>query len=293
MKKRMDALCAVLLALLFLSACNKHNPYEPFKNLADYAALVDVPGGTYLQSDGVYSFVHTVSSFKMGKYEVTWDIWEPVKKWGDANGYSFAMGTGSTGMPVTNVRWRDVMVWCNAYSVKSGLTPCYTFGGAAIKDANNAAASDNAVCVWSNNGFRLPTEGEWQYAASYINGTNWTPFNYASGANAYYGNTTENNRVSWTSANSGLVKHTAGTREANYLGIFDMTGNVWELCWDFYGAYPGTSTDYRGPSSGTQRVTKGGSYIRSVYYYGEVGSRASEYSYIAGEDIGFRIARSF
>ncbi len=105
---------------------------------------------------------------------------------------------------------------------------------------------DGAVCNWSANGYRLPSEGEWQYAASNKGATS---YNYASGATANYNNATETGKVAWYNANSGSTTHDVGTKAANALGLYDMSGNVLEWCWDWYGSYPGTSTDYRGPET--------------------------------------------
>ena len=258
------------------------------------SALVSVPGGTYTQTDGTNSFSHTISTFKMGKYQVTYNLWNTVYQWAVANGYTFAdAGAGSGNTPVTTVSWRDSIVWCNAYSQETGLTPCYTYSSAVIKDSTNATACDNAVCVWTNNGYRLPSEGEYQYAASYINGSSWTPYNYASGATADYTNAAATGLVAWYSANSGSVTHAVGGKTANALGIYDMSGNVWEWCWDWYGTYPGTSTDYRGPASGSGRVVRGGSYYNGGGAgYLQVGGRFSSFPYYASSSLGFRFART-
>lgn len=265
-----------------------------------YTDLASVPGGTYTQTDGTSSFSHTISTFKMGKYQVTSNLWYAVYQWAVANGYSFAnAGAGSGYTPVTNVSWRDVIVWCNAYSQEAGLTPCYTYSSSVIKDSTNATACDNAVCVWANNGYRLPSEGEYQYAASYINGSSWTPYNYASGATAAYTNETATDLVGWDYVNSGSTTHAVGGLAANALGIYDMSGNVWEWCWDWYGTYPGTSTDYRGSASGSYRMSRGGAYNggsasglqvgfrNSIYYYYFLG-----YPYYAVFYVGFRFART-
>jgi formylglycine-generating enzyme required for sulfatase activity len=253
--------------------------------------VISVPGGTYTQTDGTSSFSHTISTFKMGKYQVTSNLWNAVYQWAVANGYTFAdVGAGSGSAPVTTVSWRDVIVWCNAYSQEAGLTPCYTYFSAVIKDSTNATACDNAVCVWENNGYRLPSEGEYQYAASYIDGSSWTPYNYASGATADYTNATATGLVAWYSANTSGTQAVGG-KTANALGIYDMSGNVWEWCWDWYGTYPGTSTDYRGPASGSYRVLRGGSYAAPASDL-QVGGRNYDNPYLADGHVGFRFART-
>jgi formylglycine-generating enzyme required for sulfatase activity len=261
--------------------------------MANPSVLVSVPGGTYSQSNGANSFSHTISNFKMGKYQVTYNLWHTVYQWAVANGYAFAdVGAGSGYMPVTTVSWRDVIVWCNAYSQEAGLTPCYTYTGAVIKDSTNATSCDNAVCTWTNNGYRLPSDGEYQYAASYIDGTNWTPYNYASGAIGDYTNATADGLVAWYNANCSSTQ-VVSSKIANALGIYDMSGNVWEWCWDWYSDYyPGTSTDYRGPASGSNRIMRGGSY--SSYDYNlRVGYHINDSPYNATNYCGFRFVRTF
>jgi formylglycine-generating enzyme required for sulfatase activity len=229
----------------------------------------------------------------MGKYQVTYNLWYAVYQWAIANGYSFAdAGAGSGNMPVTTVNWRDVIVWCNAYSQEAGLTPCYTYFSAVIKDSTNATACDSAVCVWANNGYRLPSEGEYQYAASYEDGTAWTLYNYASGATAAYTNEAATDLVGWDSVNSGSTTHAVGGLTANALGIYDMSGNVWEWCFDWYGTYPTTaSTNYKGPASGADRVMRGGGYGGAVGL--QVGGRSYDFPYDAYYfGIGFRFART-
>ena len=295
----------LVVAFSVITGCKKSSsPSGPVATATiDSSALVSVPGGTYTQTDGTNSFSHTISAFKMGKYQVTYDLWYTVYTWAVANGYTFANAgaegsNGTTGaaptaakyQPVTTISWRDAIVWCNAYSQEAGLTPCYTYFSAVIKDSTNATACDNAVCVWANNGYRLPSEGEYQYAASYIDGSSWTPYNYASGATADYTNATATGLVAWYSANTSGTQAVGG-KTANALGIYDMSGNVWEWCWDWYGTYPGTSTDYRGPASGSIRVMRGGSYYDTANYL-QVGYRYDSYPYGAYFGYGFRFART-
>lgn len=253
-----------------------------------FSAFVTVPGGTYTQADdsGTNSFVHTVSSFKIAGYEVTYDLWYAVYQWALVNGYTFqnAGMEGSAGTigaaptsakfhPVTTICWRDMIVWCNAYSQMSLLAPVYCVDAGfttPVKDSLSGAygssidttpgSFDNPFVNWNADGYRLPTEGEWQYAASYIDGVSWTPYNYASGAAADHTDAGATGAAAWYQANSGSITHDVGGRAANALGIYDMSGNAWEFCWDWHASYPADSTDYKGPATGTVRIGKGGSY---------------------------------
>lgn len=116
---------------------------------------------------------------------------------------------------------------------------------------------------WDATGYRLPTEGEWQYAASYIDGSTWTSPDYASGAMAT--NATIVGNVAWYIDNAGGTTMAVGKKRANALGLYDMSGNAREWCWDWYVGYPSEAqTDYRGPASATTRIIRGGSYYSTM-----------------------------
>lgn len=278
-----------------------------FSTAGLYTEMIKVDGvtdGSYTQTDGTSNFIHNISTFYIGKYEVTYDLWYSVLLWDDSvngNQYFFANAgqpgssvTGSVYEPVTNINWRDAMVWCNAYSEKNGLTPCYHDNpafGSPIKNSKdvNAFICDAPYVDWNANGYRLPTEGEWQFAASYKDGMSDTTFDCASGAK----DSTESASavVGWYLGNS-TTTHTVGSKQANQLGIYDMSGNVYEWIWDFNQPYPsGTQTNYRGSDTVSQRVARGGSYS-SAYGSLAVGSRYSANSSVADTNRGLRLARS-
>ena len=206
--------------------------------------LVRIEGGTFQMGSNngrdTEKPVHTVtvSAFYLGKYEVTQKEWEAVMR---INPSSFKGDI----LPVENVTWFDVVEYCNRLSQKEGLTPAYTISGRTPASGYPITA---ATVTWNRNanGYRLPTEAEWEYAAR---GGNGSPNNYT-----YAGSNTVD-EVAWYSGNSGSRTHDVGTKKPNGLGLYDMSGNVYEWCWDRYGNYSsGAQNNPIGASSGSNRV---------------------------------------
>jgi formylglycine-generating enzyme required for sulfatase activity len=233
--------------------------------------MVWVEGGTFTmgsndgQRDEKPTHQVTLNGFFIGKTEVTQELWERVM------GSNPAYFKGSR-KPMEQVSWYDAVEFCNKLSEKEGLQKAYRGSGSSIK------------CDFNANGYRLPTEAEWEYAARGGNKSKGYKF---SGSNTI-GN------VAWYTVNSGDSTHEAGTKSPNELGIYEMSGNVWEWCWDWYGGnYSASSSDTnpKGTNSGSLRVLRGGS-CNNVAESCRVANRGSDSPDYGYYNNGFRLARS-
>ena len=209
-----------------------------------------IPAGRFqMGDDRVVRPVHTVtvSAFAMDKWEVSIELWEGVRAWGNGHGYDLvAGGSYGTKHPVHSVSWFDVVKWCNARSEKEGKVPAYYLDGAMTQVYRGEVKAPSGV-KWDA-GYRLSTEAEWEYAAR------------GGVAGKLYPWGTDESSSELANYDKGKTTP-VGSYGANGYGLYDMAANVWEWTWDWYGGYEQTAqTDPRGPSSGPGRVVRGGSW---------------------------------
>jgi formylglycine-generating enzyme required for sulfatase activity len=295
-----------IIGFSFVACDNGNNPGG--SNPTPIAiSMVQITGGTFTMGSpesepGRYSEETqrqvTLSGFSISKYPVTQGQYETVM--GTNPSYfqvsTIARYTGTVNHPVERVSWYDAIVFCNKLSMSEGLSAAYRINGSTDPTAwgtvptNRDTAWDVEIVVGSN-GYRLPTEAQWEYAcrAGTTTAFNWGT-NTISSSQANYGASSvdANNTVEGTS----LDRTTAvGSYAANAWGLYDMHGNVWEWCWDWYGSYPSEAqTNPIGAgSSESPRVRRGGAWsnsgkgARSAY-------RFSYHPFVRSYSIGFRLA---
>jgi len=242
---------------------------RPVDTIPVSGSFVRINGGTFIMGSPASEHGHraneepqrhvTVDSYYMGKYEVTQKEYREVM---DKNPSRFI----GDYLPVDQVSWLDAIEYCNRLSNRDGLVPAYSIKGSSV--------------IWNRyaNGYRLPTEAEWEYACR------------AGTVTAYYTGAVITDETGWHIGNSGRGgPHIIGIKPPNPWGLYDMHGNVMEWCWDRYGNYSITAqTDPVGVTFGVSRIARSGSWNRAAL---GVRSAARAYGKPSGRyiDMGFRL----
>jgi formylglycine-generating enzyme required for sulfatase activity len=215
-------------------------------------AMVEIPSGKIeLRDDRIkQKWTVEIVPFLIAKFPVTQDVY-----------FDITNETPSTfkgdKRPVETITWKEAVIFCNLLSEKSGLKSCY-----AATDENEEITFDRTA-----NGFRLPTEAEWEYACK------------AGETGIKYG---ELNNIAWYKDNSSMTSHIVGQKEPNFWGLYDMLGNVWEWCSDIY-----DETVY-----GSYRIFRGGGWADEERSVMATTRRRSHPLKFKIDDLGFRIARN-
>lgn len=269
----------ITIILCTISSCSQ-------KESKGSDSLLFIKGGTFKHKKSDYGKDLSVPDFYLGKYEVT------QKEWVEIMGFNPAKVEGDS-LPVSNVSWYDCVEYCNKLSEKHGLKTCYTINEDKKDPQNNSKYDEIKWLVIINknaDGYRLPTETEWEYAAS--GGQLSKNYNYIGSNNVH--------EVAWFYENSGdkplsgmwnmpAVEanhnrtHPVGLKQANELGLYDMPGNVREWCWDWH--------PFNGVKDLEARGFRGGCWM-AVELCAEPFFRDGGTPNFKNPDVGFRIAKS-
>jgi formylglycine-generating enzyme required for sulfatase activity len=289
----------ILSAIVFLMAvagCNlKTAPAGKF--------MMGSPDGEYgHRANEAQHEVTLTNDFEIMATEVTWADFKILMGYDPSY---FSKKLPNPGKPVENVSWYDALAYANAKSLKKGLKPAYVITNAVCDDGTAVAdcmdckthggiktadISLNGVSsVYQAEGYRLPTEAEWEYAARA--GTTSPVYNGEISVPGCEGDSVLE-KIAWYCANSNTFTHNVGLKAPNSWGLYDMSGNVEEWCWDNYGDYEGDMINPAGPSSGYFKVVRGGSVrfdgstrLRSAYREGFTPNYRCRY-------IGFRLVKT-
>ena len=293
---------------------NNYNAGTASTGLAVITRLIEmawIPAGTFQmgsptnevgrKSEETQHTVTLTNGFYMGVYQVTQKEWKMPM--GKDNDRYLAVTTGTTdygrgdNYPMYYVSWYDALVFCNRLSMEEKLTPAYSISNSTDPEVWGAVPTTTSNATWNavivvegSTGYRLPTEAQWEYACR---ASTATAFN--DGLDDYSVDITAVELLGWFSTNSFSKTHELGLKQVNDWGLYDMHGNVYEWCWDwynigYYSSSPSPDSDPTGPVTGSYRVQRGGSSWDNVHL-ARSANRGYNSPYLRYSDVGFRLVR--
>jgi uncharacterized protein YjdB len=272
--------------------------------MPDIPGMVKIKAGIFIMgspenelrrdSDEILHQITLTRGFYMGEFPVTQAEYEAVTGLNpsyNAHKTPVPPETDTDNRPVDTINWFNSVEFCNRLSVKEGLTPVYTITDREPALGNPIIAATITV-DWNANGYRLPTEAEWEYACRADTTTAMSMGDRVNDTQANYNASflDDYNVI----AGKNLYRTTSkGDYPANPWGLYDMHGNVWEWCWDWYAPYPyGAQIDPRGPDSGVNRVSRGSAFFNPGYSL-RTARRGLTPPHRMSEASGFRVVRTF
>jgi len=224
------------------------------------AQMALIPAGVFTMGDGLDADASAlplhqvyVSAFYLDQFDVPQLLWDGVYQWAILHGYHFDNAGQGPGLdrPEQMINWYDCVKWCNARSEMTGKTPAY-YSNVALTAPYRTGQLQPYV-NWQA-GYRLPTEAEWEKAArGGLNGLRYPWGNSINSSLAHYNDTDE-------------TPTPGNAYPPNAYGLYDMSGNMWQWCWDWYGSYDSAiQTDPHGPATGTRHVNRGGGMVGGEY----------------------------
>jgi formylglycine-generating enzyme required for sulfatase activity len=287
--------------------------FRLYLNYSTSDGMALIPSGAFIMGDTLdgetdaVPVIVTESAFYMDENLVNYSQWQSVYSYATNHGYGFDYaGSGkAANHPVQTVNWYDAVKWCNARSVQAGLAPVY-YTDAGFTQIYKNGDVDAVFANWSTNGYRLPTETEWEKAAhGGLSGLRFPWGDTISESQAIYQGDTADfsydlgpNGYNPAFTNGGMpYTSPVGYFAPNGYGLYDMAGNLFEWCWDWYAAppYPTGSpylggSDPRGPASGSERVLRSG-YWANYADQSRCANRINHVPVSAYFSFGFRCVR--